>query len=192
MFEIDKECLEPKRYLTTTKDEMYMLIAMAAATNSKDPATQVGSCYVGADGNLLSVGCNGAPNFWDEDEFPWGTKKEYGMKNLKYTYVIHAEMNGAHNYRGSLKDFEGGTLYMTLFPCTNCAKLISSLKIKKLVYLNAREDSDDFVCASILLQRSHVECVRFIDTVEKLKSVEFDTDGDEKSSIKIKKRSLTY
>lgn len=192
MYDIDKECLEYKRVLSTNKDEMYMLMAMSAATNSKDPATQVGACYVSADGDLLSVGCNGTPNYWDENEFPWGTKKEYGMKNLKYTYVIHAEMDGATNYRGSLKDFEGGTLYMTLFPCTNCAKLISSLKIKKLVYLNAREDCEDFICANILLKKSHVECVKFIDVVDKLQSVEFDTNGDEKTSIKIKKRSLTY
>ena len=184
MFDIDKECLEQKRSEATTKEEMYMLLALSAASNSKDPSTQVGACYVSEDGQVLSVGCNSVPPLWDENEFPWGTKEEYGMKNNKYTYIIHAEMNGSMNYRGSLKDFENGTLYVTLFPCTNCAKLIASLKIKKLVYLNARVN-DDYECANILLSRSNIECIDFRSEYNTVKKLELDVDANEKNNIKI-------
>ena len=190
MFDIDKECIEEKRENATTKEEMYMLLAMSVASSSNDPSTQVGACYVSKDGNVLSVGCNSAPPYWDESKFPWGSNTEYGIKNTKYPYIIHAEMNAMTNYRGAIKDFEDGTLYVTLFPCTNCAKIIASLKIKKIVYLNAREDCDDYECANILFKNTNIECIKFIDVINSIKSLELDTDGDEKSCIKIKKRSL--
>ena len=189
MFNLNEEFIEPGRSDCVTKEEMHMLLAMASAASSEDPSTQVGACYVSEDGNVLSIGCNSIPPLW-ESKFPWGSKEQYGLKNTKYPYVIHAEMNGAANYRGSIKDFEGGTLYITLFPCTNCAKVISSLKIKKLVYLNAREDCEDYEYANILLKNCNIECIRFIDLIDSVKSVELDTDGDEKSYIKIKKRTL--
>ena len=188
MFDIDKECIEEKRENTTTKEEMYMLLALSAASNSKDPSTQVGACYVSADGKVISVGCNSVPPLWDEDNFPWGTKEEYGMKNNKYTYIIHAEMAGATNCKCSLKDFENGTLYVTLFPCTNCAKLIASLGIKRVVYLNARINKD-FECANILLNKSNIECIDFKSEYNSVKECKLDMDADEKNNIKIIKYS---
>lgn len=169
-----------------SKEEMYMLLAMSAATNSKDPSTQVGACYVSCDGKVLSVGCNKAPDLWNENNFPWGSNKELGIKNTKYPYVIHAEMAAMSNYKGQLKDFENGTLYINLFPCINCAKLIVSLKIKKVVYLNARENCEDFECANILFENSGVECIKFENLVKQINNVTFDMNGDEKSCIKIK------
>lgn len=189
MFEINDEFIKPGRRDFLTKEDTYMLHAMAAALNSEDPSTQVGACYVSEDGNVLSVGCNSIPPYWSSP-FPWGSDEKNGIKNTKYPYVIHAEMEGMTNYKGSVDNFKDGTLYVTLFPCTNCAKLIASLKIKKLVYLNARENCDDYECAKILLNESNVECVKFIDIVDSVKGVELDTDGDEKSFVKIRKRSL--
>lgn len=190
-FEIDKECLEPKRQEYLTLDEMYMTIALAAQLNSKDPSTQVGVCYVGEDGRVLSVGCNKVPTNWDEDQFPWGTRKEYGFKNNKYTYIIHAEMDGSTHSYASGDKFKNSTIYTTLFPCTNCSKLISSLGVKRIVYLNARTDCDDYVSARILLDQSGIECVDFGElTNHELQSVVFDYKQDEKNAAKIRKRSL--
>lgn len=185
-FDIDRECLEEKRKETTTKEEIYMMCALSAASNSKDPSTQVGACYVSKEGKLLSIGCNQVPPLWNEDEFPWGTKEEYGMKNNKYTYVIHAEMSAATNYTGSINEFKDSTLYVTLFPCTNCAKLIASLGVKKVVYLNARKNCDDFICASILLNKSNVECVDF-KKLYNLDNIELDFTENEKNNVKIKR-----
>lgn len=188
-FDIDKEYLEPKRKEFTTIEETYMLHALVAASNSKDPSTQVGACYVSEDGRLLSVGCNHAPRNWNEDEYPWGTKEEYGAKNNKYTYVIHAEMAGMGNYMGSVKDFKNSTLYVTLFPCTNCAKLISELGVKRIVYLNARKNVDEFIYSSILLNRAGIECIDFHEHCNNLEKVELDLTQNEKSNIHIVKKS---
>ena len=188
MFSVDEECLEPKREDTVTSDVAFMAQAFAVSMRSYDPSTQVGSCYVDKEGKLLSVGCNQVPPGWDVDRFPWGTKKEYGKKNLKYTYIVHSEVVASHNYNGSLKDFKGGTLYVTLFPCTNCAKEIALLGIKRVIYLNARTDCEDYECANILLQEVGVECVRFSDLVGSIDGIGIDFTADEKNVIKIKKR----
>lgn len=188
-YDIDKEYLEPKREIATSIEESYMLHALAAASNSKDPSTQVGACYVSEDGRLLSVGCNHAPKNWNEDEYPWGTKPEYGLKNNKYTYVIHAEMAGMGNYSGPVKDFKNSTLYVTLFPCTNCSKLISELGVKRLVYLNARKN-EDYVYSCILLNRAGVELIDFKEVYPNLHGVELDLKEDEKNNIRILSKSM--
>ncbi len=189
--DIDNNCLEPKRKNTLTKEETYMMHALIAASNSKDPSTQVGACYVSENGKILSVGCNQAPPRWDEDEFPWGTKEEYGKINCKYTYVIHAEMSGSTNYSGSVNDFKNSTLYVTLFPCSNCAKLIASLGVKKIVYLNARKDTDDYIYSRILLKKSHVECADFRQNSNSalIQMIELDINANEKDNIKIKRKT---
>ena len=188
-FELNEDFLEPKREVFVSQEELYMLHAMTAASNSKDPSTQVGACYVGQDGRILSIGCNQVPRNWDEDFFPWGTKKEYGMQNNKYTYVVHAEMGGSLNYGGSLKDFEGSTLYVTLFPCSNCAKVIATLGVKKVVYLNARTDNEDYICSRTLLNYCGIECISFRELDNNsLEFVQLDVNKDEKNFISMKKR----
>ena len=183
-YEILKEFLKGKRENKLTKEETYMMHALVASTNSNDPSTQVGACYVSKNGDLLSVGCNNNPCNWNEDEFPWGNN-DNDEKNTKYPYVIHAEMNGATNYNGNMKDFIDSTIYVTLFPCIPCAKLIASLKVKKLVYLNARKGGKEYICAKILLNRCNIECVEFKD-ISNIKGLDLDISEDEKNNVKIK------
>ena len=71
---------------------------------------------------------------YDDDEFPWD--REGGMLNTKYPYVCHAEMNAILNYRGSKKDLENAKLYVDLFPCNECAKIIIQSGIKEVIYLS--------------------------------------------------------
>ena len=52
-------------------DEYFMAIAKISAQRSKDPNTQVGACIVSADNRILSCGYNGAPNGFDDNDFPW-------------------------------------------------------------------------------------------------------------------------
>ena len=86
------------------------------------------------DNRILSIGYNGAPNGFNDDEFPWDREG----KNLetKYPYVCHAEMNAILNYRGSRKDLEGSKIYVDLFPCNECAKIIIQSGIKEVIYLS--------------------------------------------------------
>ncbi len=123
-----------KRANVISWDEFFMRVAIAAAMRSKDPNTQVGACIAGTDHRILSVGYNGTPSGLDDDEFPWDTTDD--PLTDKHSYVIHAEANAILNYRGSLKDLAGATVYVTLFPCQECAKTLVQAGIGEVVYLD--------------------------------------------------------
>ena len=111
-------------------DEYFMGIAYLSAMRSKDPNTQVGACIVSRENKILSVGYNGFPKGCDDDEFPW--KRDRDIYDSKYAYVTHSELNAILNYRGG--SLEGTKLYVTLFPCNECAKAIIQAGIIELVY----------------------------------------------------------
>ena len=127
-------------------DEYFMGIAKLSAMRSKDPNTQVGACIVSADNRILSIGYNGCPNGFDDSEFPWDRVGE--PLDTKYMYVCHAEMNAILNYRGSRKELEGAKLYVDLFPCNECAKLIIQSGIKEVIYLSDKYAHTDGTIAS--------------------------------------------
>lgn len=113
-------------------DEYFMGVALLSAKRSKDPSTQVGACVVNEDKRIIGIGYNGLPTGCDDSVFPWGKEDEDPL-NTKYPYVVHAEPNAILNCTSSLK---GATLYVTLFPCNECAKLIIQSGIKKIVYMS--------------------------------------------------------
>ena len=133
-----------KDYLTW--DEYFMGVAKLSALRSKDPSTQVGACIVGSDNRILSIGYNGTPNGYKDDIFPWD--REGQPLNTKYLYVCHAEMNAVLNYRGSRKDLEGAKIYVALFPCNECAKVIIQSGIKEIIYACDKYAETDSVIAS--------------------------------------------
>ena len=116
------ENLNKKRENYISWEEYFMAIAKLSAMRSKDPSTQVGACIVSNDNRILSIGYNGAPNGFSDEEFPWA--REGKNLDTKYPYVCHAEMNAILNYRGSKKDLENAKIYVDLFPCNECAKII--------------------------------------------------------------------
>lgn len=119
-----------------------MSVAIAAQRRSKDPNTQVGACIASTNHRILSVGYNGTPSALNDDFFPWGTSDD--PLQDKHNYVVHAEANAVLNYRGSLKDLEGSTVYVTLFPCHDCAKILAQVGVGEVVYLdNKYADTDD-------------------------------------------------
>lgn len=133
-----------KEYLTW--DEYFMGVAKLSALRSKDPSTQVGACIVGSDNRILSIGYNGTPNGYHDEVFPWDRVGE--PLNTKYLYVCHAEMNAIINFRGSRKDLEGAKIYVDLFPCNECAKIIIQSGIKEVIYLSDKYATTDSVIAS--------------------------------------------
>lgn len=148
--------MENKRKDYISWDEYFMAIAKLSAMRSKDPSTQVGACIVGADNRILSIGYNGAPNGFDDNVFPWS--KEGENLNTKYPYVCHAEMNAILNYRGSRKDMEGATIYVDLFPCNECAKMIIQSGIKKVIYLSDKyATSENNIASRRLLEQCKVK-----------------------------------
>ena len=127
-------------------DEYFMAIAKLSAMRSKDPSTQVGACIVSIDNRILSIGYNGAPNGFCDDSFPW--EREGSVLNTKYAFVCHAEMNAILNYRGSRKELENSKIYVDLFPCNECAKLIIQSGIKEVIYISDKYAETDATKAS--------------------------------------------
>ena len=127
-------------------DEYFMGVAKLSALRSKDPNTQVGACIVSDDNRILSIGYNGAPNGFDDKYFPWD--REGNNLDTKYFYVCHAEMNAILNFRGTKKDLENAKIYVDLFPCNECAKLIIQSGIKKVIYLSDKYNGTDGNVAS--------------------------------------------
>lgn len=145
-----------KRLNYLTWDEYFIALAKLTAMRSKDPSTQVGACIVSADNRILSVGYNGAPNGFDDDNFPWNRQGE--NLETKYPYVCHAEMNAVLNYRGTRKDFENARIYVDLFPCNECAKIIIQSGIKEVVYLsNKYKDSENNIASRKLFDSCGIE-----------------------------------
>ncbi len=145
-----------KRLNYLTWDEYFIALAKLTAMRSKDPSTQVGACIVSEDNRILSVGYNGAPNGFDDDNFPWNRQGE--NLETKYPYVCHAEMNAVLNYRGTRKDFENARIYVDLFPCNECAKIIIQSGIKEVVYLsNKYKDSENNIASRRLFDSCGIE-----------------------------------
>ena len=93
---------------------------------------KVGAIIV-RDGMIISDGFNGTPTGFDnhcEDE-----------EGYTKWYVLHAEANAILKVAKSTNSCEGATLYLTLSPCKECAKLIHQSGIKRLVYIKEYKDS---------------------------------------------------
>lgn len=134
-------------------DQYFMGVASLSAMRSKDPQTQVGACIVNEDKRIIGIGYNGFPVGVEDDDFPWD-KGETWLES-KYPYVVHAEPNAILNATVSLKN---ATLYVTLFPCNECAKLIIQSGIKELVFLEDKyHDRDSFVASRKMFDAAGVK-----------------------------------
>lgn len=122
--------MSDKRQDYISWDEYFMGVAKLSGLRSKDPSTQVGACIVSQDNKILSMGYNGFPMGCSDDEFPWA--REGNPLDNKYFYVTHSELNAILNYRGG--SLEGAKIYVSLFPCNECAKAIIQAGIKTIVY----------------------------------------------------------
>lgn len=125
-------------------DEYFMGIALLSAYRSKDPATKVGACIVDENNKIVGIGYNGFPIGCSDDELPW-EKEADNINDTKYPYVVHAEANAILN---STKDLHGARMYVALFPCNECAKLIIQSGIKEILYLSDKYKDTDSVKAS--------------------------------------------
>ena len=139
-------------------DEYFMGIALLAAMRSKDPSTQVGACIVNQDKRILSMGYNGMPRHCDDDVFQWA--RDNDPLNSKYLYVCHAELNAILNCAvGSVRDC---TVYVTLFPCNECAKAIIQSGIKEIIYASDKyKDTDSVIASKKMLDKCGVKYRQF-------------------------------
>ncbi len=146
-------------------DEYFMGVSMLSGMRSKDPNTQVGACIVSEDNKILSMGYNGFPKGCSDDEFPW--EREGSEIETKYAYVTHSELNAILNYRGG--SLEGAKIYVSLFPCNECAKAIIQAGIKTVVY-----DDDKYahtpsnIASRRMFEAAGVTCCKYKRTGRKI------------------------
>jgi dCMP deaminase len=138
--------------------DYFMGVADLSAQRSKDPKTQVGACIVNPkDNHILSIGYNGLPYGFDDDEFAWEDSDDFVMN--KNSYIVHAEANAILN---SSHDLEGSDVYVTMFPCNECAKLLAQSKVKKVIY---RDDKflkkDSGKVAMNIFDKANIEVVKY-------------------------------
>lgn len=97
-----------------TWDQYFLNLAKTAASKSKDPSTKVGAVIVAKNNTVVSMGYNGlAKQMLDSPE-------RYEIRELKYRFVIHAEMNAMIHARRTLN---GCTLYTYPLPCCEACSI---------------------------------------------------------------------
>lgn len=132
-----------KRVNSISWDSYFMGLAHLSALRSKDPSTQVGAVIVNVKNKIVGIGYNGFPSGLNDDEYPW--HREGSFVDTKYAYVVHAELNAILNATSSL---EGCSIYVSLFPCNECAKAIVQAGIKTVVYEDDKYADTDAVIVS--------------------------------------------
>ncbi|XP_027735695.1 deoxycytidylate deaminase isoform X1 [Empidonax traillii] len=130
-FSNEASCKKREDYLEWP--EYFMAVAFLSAQRSKDPSSQVGACIVNSENKIVGIGYNGMPNGCSDDVLPW-TRTAANRLDTKYPYVCHAELNAIMNKNSA--DVKGCSMYVALFPCNECAKLIIQAGIKEVIFMS--------------------------------------------------------
>jgi len=142
-------------------DSRFMGLALHIKEWSKDP-TKVGAVIVGDSNEIRSVGYNGFPRGVNDLDPSRMERPD------KYLWGEHAERNAIYNAARVGIPIEGCRIYLTWYPCADCARSIIQSGLRELIALT-RPDMEDrkwgenFRVAKILLQEARVT-VRFMET----------------------------
>lgn len=158
--------INQKRATYLEWDEYFMATAFLAAKRSKDPCTQVGVCIVNTENKIVGVGYNGMPTGCSDDVFPWD-KTNNDKLETKYLYVCHAEMNAILNKNSA--DVKNCTMYVGLFPCNECAKIIIQSGIKCVIYMSDKHwHKTATIAAKKMFDASGVEYRQYVPRNKKI------------------------
>ena len=170
-----------------TYDELFMGMAALTAMRSADPNTQVGAVIVSspAHGNrVLSLGYNGMPQVSGDDRdhipensFPWGTSEDPLFD--KHNFVLHAEQNALASYHGEHQALKGSRIYVTLFPCSVCARLIAQNGIREVIYLGDKyHDTPDAAVSRKILDTCKIPYRAFMPNSPEHATLELKIGGN--------------
>jgi dCMP deaminase len=118
-------------------DVKYLEMAEIWADLSKAKRKRVG-CLIVKDGSIISDGFNGTPKGFDNN------CETRGVGDTLYTKpeVLHAESNAITKLAKSTQSSDGATMYITISPCVDCAKLIIQSGIKRVVFKKVYRNED--------------------------------------------------
>jgi len=146
--------------------EYFLAVSFLSAMRSKDPATQVGACIVNDDKRIVGIGYNGFPRGCPDEKLPWG-KTSKNELDTKYMYVCHAEMNAIMNKNSA--SVEGCTMYVALFPCNECAKMIIQAGIKEVIYYSDKHaEKNSTIASKRLLDMAGVPYKQFVPKMKRI------------------------
>ncbi|XP_066262957.1 deoxycytidylate deaminase [Euwallacea similis] len=151
--------------------DYFMAAAFLAAQRSKDPCSQVGACIVNENNVMVGVGYNGMPIGCSDDQFPWTKNSKNKLEN-KHFYVCHAELNAILNK--NCTSVKNCTMYVGLFPCNECAKVIIQSGIKEVVYMSDKHERKlSTIAAKNMFDAVGIEYRQFIPKNRKI-VIDFD------------------
>jgi dCMP deaminase len=137
-------------------DRFYIGMAVYVASASKDPSTQVGAVIIRPNNTVASVGYNGFPRGMNDDP------AIYADRTLKYSRIVHAEMNAILNAQGPV---DGCTLYTSsLPPCDRCAVFVVQAGIKRVVFEEPSTDllerwGDSLAATAAIFEEAGIEMI---------------------------------
>lgn len=153
-------------------DDIFMELAVNLAKRSHCIKRHVGAVLT-KETRIISIGYNGPPSGthncdveWPEEGCPRDSKGGCSL-------AIHAEQNAILYAVKNKTSVEGATLYVTLSPCLSCARIIFSMGILKVIYLNSyaehkglkNDEGVDF------LRKFGVDCEKYSGTLENVTSL---------------------
>ena len=109
-------------------DYRFLALARHIASWSKDPSRKLGAVAIGQNRQILATGYNGFPRGIDDD------KERYNVREIKYKYVVHAEMNCIYNATENGVSLQDATVYVHGLPvCSECAKGLIQVGVERVV-----------------------------------------------------------
>eukprot|EP00978_Attheya_sp_CCMP212_P016756 scaffold44138_cov55-Attheya_sp.AAC.3 len=162
-----------KRMGALSWDTYFIAVSFLSAMRSKDPNTQVGACIVDSNKCIVGIGYNGFPRGCSDDALPWSREGASDL-HTKYCYVCHAEVNAVLNKCSA--DLKGATIYVALFPCNECAKVIIQSGIREVVYLSDKYHDSNLCRASRVMFRMAGVELRQYSPCEKTVHIKFSSN----------------
>jgi dCMP deaminase len=117
-------------------EEIYMNLAQSLALRSHCVKLKVGAVLT-RDTRIISLGYNGPPAGTNNCDEEWPEKGCPRDSKGGCSLALHAEQNAILYAAKNQMALEGATIYVTLSPCLACAKVLFSLGIKKVIYLDS-------------------------------------------------------
>jgi dCMP deaminase len=143
-------------------DDIFMDLATSLAKRSHCVKAHVGAVLVN-DTRIISIGYNGPPAGTHNCDEEFGEEGCPRDSKGSCSLALHAEQNAILYATKNGSKVEDSTLYVTLSPCIACARVIYSMKIKKVFFLNSYAEykgisSDEGVD---FLRRFGVEVIKY-------------------------------
>jgi len=135
-------------------DTRFIELARHIGQWSKDQSRQVGCVIIGPNNEVRSTGFNGFPRGADE------TVSSRHLRPTKYLWTEHAERNAIYNAARMGTPLDGCRMYLSWFPCMDCARAIVQVGIVELVALRPNTDDpqwgSDFSAALELFKETKI------------------------------------